>query len=71
VDLLELQRYSAILNCSLMVIPFNYLEIPIGGNHWRKVFWQGVIDKIKKKKLSRWKKLKKKNYLDGKESIFC
>jgi len=54
-----------------MVIPFNYLEIPIGGNHWRKVFWQGVIDKIKKKKLSRWKKLKKKNYLDGKESIFC
>jgi len=38
-----------------MSISFTYLGIHIGGNHRKLNFWRDVIDKLKKKKLTRWK----------------
>jgi len=37
-----------------MTIPFTYLGIPIGGNHRKREFWIGMIEKILR------------NYLGGK-----
>jgi len=37
-----------------MNLPFKYLGVPIGGNHNRLIFWNGLIDKVRKK-LLRWK----------------
>jgi len=42
------------LNCIFMNLPFKYLGVPIGGNHNRLIFWNGLIDKVRKK-LLRWK----------------
>jgi len=28
-----IQRFAAILNCEVMVFPFAYLGLPIGGSH--------------------------------------
>jgi len=54
VDIDSLQRYATLLNCKIMSIPFTYLGVPIGGNQYKVSFWNGLLDKVKKK-LSRWK----------------
>ena len=48
------QRFSTILNCSVMKVPFKYLGIPVGENHRRKDFWQDMVTKIRKR-LVVWK----------------
>jgi len=48
------QRFSTILNCSVMKVPFKYLGIPVGENHRRKDFWQDMVTKIRKR-LAVWK----------------
>jgi len=45
-DQLSLQRFAAILNCDVMSSPFVYLGLPVGGNHKRDDFWNGVIEKV-------------------------
>ncbi|XP_057447160.1 uncharacterized protein LOC130738983 [Lotus japonicus] len=45
---------AAILNCSVMRIPFVYLGLPIGGNPRRLSFWTPIINKLHGR-LSRWK----------------
>jgi len=49
-----IHRYSTLLNCGTMKVPFTYLGILVGGNQRRKEFWQGLMSKIRKR-LSRWK----------------
>jgi len=49
-----IQRYSEILNCDVMHLPFIYLGMPISGISRRFVLWREVVDKIKKR-LARWK----------------
>jgi len=56
-----IQRYSEILSCDVMHLPFIYLGMPIGGISRRFVLWREVVDKIKKR-LARWK---------GKYLSFC
>lgn len=41
-------------NCNIINLTFKYLSVPIRGNHNRIVFWNGLLDKIRKK-LSKWK----------------
>jgi len=53
-DQCSLQRFAAILNCKVMVTPFVYLGLPVGGCHKCDVFWNGVLERVKGK-LSRWK----------------
>jgi len=45
-DQLPLQRLAAILNCDVMISPFIYLGLPVGGSHKRGAFWNGVIEKV-------------------------
>jgi len=40
-DQLSLQRFVVILNRDVMVSPFVYLGLPVGGNHKRGAFWKG------------------------------
>jgi len=54
VDMYEVKMYSEIFHCSLMDIPFTYLDLHIGGNPSRCSFWELVISKIRKKH-SIWK----------------
>jgi len=49
-----LQNFVAILNCKVMVTPFVYLGLPIGGCHKRGAFWSRVIESVQGK-LSRWR----------------
>ena len=49
-----LQSFAAILNCKVMVTPFVYLGLPIGGCHKRGAFWSRVIESVQGK-LSRWR----------------
>jgi len=51
---LSLRRFAAILNCDMMVSPFVYLGLPVGGCHRRCDFWNGVIEKVQAR-LSKWK----------------
>jgi len=41
-DQLSLQRLTAILNCDVMVSPFVYLELPVGGITSEAPFGMGV-----------------------------
>ena len=50
----SLQHFAAILNCKVMVTPFVYLGLPVGGCHKRDAFWSGVIERVQGK-LSRWR----------------
>jgi len=54
IHLRKVERFSAILNCSIMKVPFKYLGIPVGANHRRIEFWQDMIQKIQKR-LALWK----------------
>ena len=38
----------------VMVTPFIYLGLPVGGSHKRGVFWSGVLERVQSK-LSRWR----------------
>ena len=49
-----LQSFAAILNCKVMVIPFVYLGLPVGGCHKRGAFWSRVLERVQGK-LSRWR----------------
>ena len=49
-----LQNFAAILNCKVMVTPFVYLGLSIGGCHKRGAFWSRVIERVLGK-LSRWR----------------
>ncbi|XP_068474816.1 uncharacterized protein [Phaseolus vulgaris] len=53
-DQISLQRFAVILNYDVMVSPFVYLGLPVGGRHKRGAFWNGVIEKVQAR-LSRWK----------------
>jgi len=53
-DQSSLQHFAAILNCKVMVTPFVYLGLSVGGCHKRGVFWNGVLERVQGK-LSRWK----------------
>lgn len=48
------KRFSKILNCCLLPLPFTYSGISIGANHKRKDTWNPIIRKLKKK-LAPWK----------------
>ena len=50
----EILRYSTILDCNKMEVPFKYLGVSMGDNHMIKVFWNDMILKIKSK-LTTWK----------------
>jgi len=43
---LSLRCFAVILNCDVMVSPFVYLVLPIGGSHKRGDFWNVVIEKV-------------------------
>ncbi|XP_068483362.1 uncharacterized protein [Phaseolus vulgaris] len=49
-----LQHFAAILNCKVMVTPFVYLGLPVGGSHKRGPFWSEVLERVQGK-LSRWR----------------
>jgi len=49
VDRNLVKLYTEILYCNLMVFPFTYLGLPVGGNSSRCSFWEPVLSKIKKK----------------------
>ena len=49
-----IERFSIMLNCMTMNIPFLYLGIKVGTNHRKKVFWNDMIINIRKR-LSKWK----------------
>jgi len=49
-----IERFSIMLNCMTMNIPFLYLGIKVGANHRKKVFWNDMIINIRKR-LSKWK----------------
>jgi len=49
VDNLMIDRFSILLNCSKIGIPFIYLDMPVGGNHRNRDFWNSMVDKIRKK----------------------
>jgi len=46
--------FASILNCDIMKAPFSYLEVTVGGNHKRCVFWEGVLNKLRSR-LCSWK----------------
>jgi len=54
INQLHMRNYASMLNCDVMKTPFKYLGMEIGGNHRRIIFWEGIIDKIRKR-LDRWK----------------
>nr|GEV03585.1 RNA-directed DNA polymerase, eukaryota [Tanacetum cinerariifolium] len=45
---------AASLGCSIMKTPFNYLEVPVGGNMSNIKAWDDIIRKLKSR-LSKWK----------------
>ena len=47
VSIENLKVLAKCLNCIMMGIPFKYLEMLIGENPKREVFWILIIDKIK------------------------
>lgn len=49
-----LNRFTSLLNCKFMQIPFTYLGLHVGGNPRGLSFWDPVIAKLKKR-LSSWK----------------
>jgi len=49
-----LQRFSKMLNCDTMQLPFSYLGMPIGDNPKKHYMWKDVVEKIRKK-LAKWK----------------
>ena len=48
------QQTTTYLNCQLLVLPFNYLGIPIGANPRRCTMWDPIINKCERK-LAKWK----------------
>ena len=48
------QQAATYLNCQLLVLPFNYLGIPIGANPRRCTMWDPIIHKCERK-LAKWK----------------
>ena len=46
---IQLLRYSELLNCGCMSIPFSYLGVQIGSNHRMKELWEGIMLKIRKR----------------------
>jgi len=45
-DTSSLQRFASILNCNVMVTPFVYAGLPVGGCHKRGACWNGVLEKV-------------------------
>jgi len=54
VEQIMIQRFATILNYEVIVFPFVYLGLPIGGSHKKMEFWARVVDRMKRR-LSRWK----------------
>ena len=54
VEQIMIQHFVEILNCGVMVTPFLYLGLSVGGCHKRRAFWDGMVG-IMNKSLSRWK----------------
>jgi len=49
VDLLNIQRYMAMLNCNIMKNLFTYLGVPIRGKQNKVLFWNGMLEKVRRK----------------------
>ena len=47
-------RFLEILNCTTMNLLFTYNGLPVGSNHRRRFFGNGMVSKIKKR-LAKWK----------------
>jgi len=54
VENLMIDRFSILLYCSKMGIPFIYLGMLVGGSHRKRDFWNSIADKIRKK-LAKWR----------------
>lgn len=54
VDSRFLNSSSSMLHCQQMQFPVTYLGLPVGGNPRRLVFWDPVLNKLRKR-LSSWK----------------
>ena len=50
----DIERFSLILNCNTMTIPFTYLGVLARGNHRKIYFWQVMLRKLRKR-LAIWK----------------
>lgn len=50
----EMERFSKILNYTILSIPFVYLDIPISANPRRMETWESIINFFDKK-LASWK----------------
>jgi len=49
-----LEVYAKTLHCTLMRVPFKYLELEVGGNPRKKSFWEPIIERLSAK-FSVWK----------------
>ena len=49
-----LESFANILNCKLMLVPFTYVDVPVGTNPRRECTWAPIVKKFEKK-LSSWK----------------
>lgn len=47
-------RFAALLNCRVMVVPFVYLGLPVGANPRKLATWDPIVTKIRGR-LSSWK----------------
>ena len=49
-----LNEATSMLGCKVGKVPFSYLGLPVGGDLRHLMFWEPVLDRIKKR-LSRWR----------------
>lgn len=52
VDELELNSLASLLGCKVEKWPLKYLGIPLGGSSRLANFWNPVVEKVEKKKIS-------------------
>jgi len=43
----EMVRYSRILHCNCIIVPFTYLSIVVGGNSKKQDLWQRAMNKLR------------------------
>lgn len=49
-----LRSTYSVYGCRVEEFPFSYLGIPLGGNHKSLLFWEPVVDKVRKK-IDEWR----------------
>ena len=50
-----LHNLAALSGCEVEAWPIKYLDLPLGGNPRKVVFWESVVNKVAKR-LASWKK---------------